>query len=376
MESSPVPGPGFVGISDNNPGSTVSDGSGSPSLDAVFHSRLLELPAASPSTEASIRWIINALINAHSIAAFRLPMPSRSTLWEGKHPHARLYSHIVDANFAWVQAVKDSNRTIYVRHGTPIGLLTEIDQHVQASADSPHVAELCRSKPTTPLRYDGLKHAQSEHVLPNGVTILGDKSIVNELADTVNTYDIWATEGNSGLVDTSKERWMEILFLNDLAEPRRTRSEERPERLAHYGVPTVGFEAKKTDVESDVAQALGYTGYIHRERKNLPKRDCTVYGMASNWSWFAFLKFSHDSKVSFFKLFKPNTLTSTSGQSTLSVRGGNFKLPLGIPVYMLRRAIMSPTHSKESSGQSHTQEGSDEINQAFTTVDEDIEMEQ
>ncbi|OQE15584.1 hypothetical protein PENFLA_c031G00362 [Penicillium flavigenum] len=335
MESSPVPGPGFVWISDNNPGSTVSDGSGS----------------ASPSTEASIRWIIDALINAHGIAASHLPMPSRSTL----------YSHIVDANSAWVQAVNDPNRTIYVRHGTPIGLLTEIDQHVQASADFPHVAELCRSKPTTPLRYDGLKHAQSEHVLPNGVTIFGDKSIVNELADIVNAYDIWATEGNSGLVDIPKDRWMEIPLMNDLAEPRRTPSEERPERLAHYGVPTAGFEAKKTDLESDVAQALGYMGCIHRERKNLPKRDCTVYGMASNGSWFAFLKISHNSKWS---------------EHVVNVCGGNFELPLGIPVYMLRRAIMSPTHSKESSGQSHTQEGSDEINQALTTVDEDIEMEQ
>jgi DNA helicase TIP49 (TBP-interacting protein) len=68
-------------------------------------------------------------------------------------------------------------------------------------------------------------------------------------------------------------------------------------------------------------------------------------------------------------------LISTSGQSTLSVRGGNFELPLGIPVYMLRRAIMSPTHSKESSNQSHTQVGSDEIDQDLSTVNEDSEME-
>ncbi|CAG8013712.1 unnamed protein product [Penicillium nalgiovense] len=45
-------------------------------------------------------------------------------------------------------------------------------------------------------------------------------------------------------------------------------------------------EAKKTDHESGVAQALGYMGCIHRERKKLPKRDCTVYGMATNGIWF------------------------------------------------------------------------------------------
>ncbi|KAJ5487131.1 hypothetical protein N7530_001431 [Penicillium desertorum] len=236
--------------------------------------------------------------------------------------------------------------------GTPIGLLIEIDQHVQAYAVSPHAAELCRTKPTTPLRYDGLKHAQSEHVLPNGVTIFGGKSVVNELADIVNAYDIWPTEGNTGLVDIPENRWREIPLVDDLAEPRRTPSEERPE-IAHYGVPITGFEEKKTDLESDVAQALGYMGCIHRECKDLPKRGCTVYGMASNGSLFAFLKISHDSK------------------STLSVRGGNFELPLGIPVYMLRRAIMSPTHSKESSNQSHTQVGSDEIDQALSTVNED-----
>ena len=54
-----------------------------------------------------------------------------------------------------------------------------------------------------------------------------------------------------------------------------------------------------------------------------------------------------------------------------------FELPLGILVHILRQAaIMSPTHSKEGSAQSHTQEGSDGIDQVLTTVDEDIEMEQ
>jgi hypothetical protein len=102
-------------------------------------------------------------------------------------------------------------------------------------------------------------------------------------------------------------------------------------------------EAKKTDLEGGVAQALGYMGEyltmpnilyirkltcfegcIHRQRKKLTKRDCTVYGMASNGVGFSFLKISHDSKVSFFydflfESFKPRILTYTSGQGTWSV---------------------------------------------------------
>ncbi|KAJ6152247.1 hypothetical protein N7497_006566 [Penicillium chrysogenum] len=121
-------------------------------------------------------------------------------------------------------------------------------------------------------------------------------------------------------------------------------------------------EAKKTDLEGGVAQALGYMGCIHRQRKKLTKRDCTVYGMASNGVGFSFLKISHDSKWSGYMVGE---------------HPPKFELPLGILVYMLRQAaIMSPTHSKEGSAQSHTQEGSDGIDQVLTTVDEDIEMEQ
>ncbi|CAP92548.1 hypothetical protein PCH_Pc13g14790 [Penicillium rubens Wisconsin 54-1255] len=53
-------------------------------------------------------------------------------------------------------------------------------------------------------------------------------------------------------------------------------------------------EAK--NIDSGVAQALGYMGCIHRERKRFPKRHSTVYGMASNGSASWFLKISNDSK--------------------------------------------------------------------------------
>ncbi|KAJ5186783.1 hypothetical protein N7449_009777 [Penicillium cf. viridicatum] len=76
-------------------------------------------------------------------------------------------------------------------------------------------------------------------------------------------------------------------------------------------------EAKKTDIESGVAQALGYMGCIHRERKALSKRDSTVYGMASNGSGFYFLKISNNSKWS---------------ERVVSVRDGHFEEPLGLLV--------------------------------------------
>jgi hypothetical protein len=119
-------------------------------------------------------------------------------------------------------------------------------------------------------------------------------------------------------------------------------------------------EAKKTDLESGVAQALGYMGEyltmpnilyirkltcsegcIHRERKKLPKRDCTIYGMASNGIWFSFLKISHDSKVRFFYDFFILFYFFFSNHLDLGCeRSPKLELPLGMLVYMLRRAAI------------------------------------
>ena len=134
----------------------------------------------------------------------------RHYLFTGHHTYASFYSHVVDADMSWVQAVNDTDKTVYVQRGTPVGHLTEMDQHTTAYAVSPHAAELGRSPTAKSLTYDGLKHAQHENVLPNGVTIFGERSCAKALSDVVNAYDVWASEGNTGLVKIPQDRWMEI----------------------------------------------------------------------------------------------------------------------------------------------------------------------
>lgn len=46
----------------------------------------------------------------------------RHYLFIGDRTHASLYSHVVDANMTWVQAVNDTNKTVYVQRASPIGL--------------------------------------------------------------------------------------------------------------------------------------------------------------------------------------------------------------------------------------------------------------
>lgn len=45
------------------------------------------------------------------------------------------------------------------------------------------------------------------------------------------------------------------------------------------------------------------------QRKELKKKDCTIYGIASNGYDFIFLKIDNDSKVSLFGTFDPSNLT-------------------------------------------------------------------
>ncbi|KAJ5543602.1 hypothetical protein N7535_006026 [Penicillium sp. DV-2018c] len=139
----------------------------------------------------------------------------------------------------------------------------------------------------------------------------------------------------------------------------------KPDYGAWYGkdeaveLNVVIVEAKKTDLESGVAQALGYMGCIHRERKRFPKRDCTVYGLATNGVAFPFLKISNASRWS---------------EHIVTLRSCEIGKPLGILVHMFcRAALMSPTHSKESSHESHCQEGSED-SVLLETLDEDEEM--
>ncbi|KAJ5572365.1 hypothetical protein N7535_006025 [Penicillium sp. DV-2018c] len=139
----------------------------------------------------------------------------------------------------------------------------------------------------------------------------------------------------------------------------------KPDYKVWYGkneavtMNVVIVEAKTTDLESGVAQALGYMGCIHRERKSFRKRDCAVYGLATNGVAFHFLKISNASRWS---------------EHIVTLRSCEIGKPLGILVHMFcRAALMSPTHSKESSHQSHCQEGSGD-SALLKTLHEDEEM--
>lgn len=75
-------------------------------------------------------------------------------------------------------------------------------------------------------------------------------------------------------------------------------------------------EAKNGDIRAGTAQALGYmgewlttsplfikvliscTGCVHRERQKVNKKNCFVYGLATDGTFFVFLKISNKSKVS------------------------------------------------------------------------------
>ncbi|KAJ5507202.1 hypothetical protein N7527_009345 [Penicillium freii] len=113
----------------------------------------------------------------------------------------------------------------------------------------------------------------------------------------------------------------------------------RPDHGVWYGVHeaiclNVLIVEAKTDIDSGVSQALGYMGCIHRERTRFPKRDSTVYGMASNESAFWFLKIWNDPKWS---------------EHIVTARDNNFEHALGLLVYLFRRAgLTSPAHLKES----------------------------
>ncbi|KAI1838615.1 hypothetical protein DTO006G1_664 [Penicillium roqueforti] len=140
--------------------------------------------------------------------------------------------------------------------------------------------------------------------------------------------------------------------------------------IAHYGVwygeteevalNVVIVKAKNMDSDSGVAQALGYMGCVHRERKSLHKQDCTIYGLVTTGETFRFLKISNDSKWSTY---------------VLDVYSCSLSRPFGLLVHIFcRAAVMSPAHSKESSCQFHQQEASAD-SAPLETVDKDDKIE-
>lgn len=64
-------------------------------------------------------------------------------------------------------------------------------------------------------------------------------------------------------------------------------------------VSVVIVETKGTlSVSTGVSQTFGYMGCVHRRRKDLQKKDSTVYGVVSDGVYWWFLKINNDSEVS------------------------------------------------------------------------------
>ncbi|KAI2766041.1 hypothetical protein DTO012A8_8748 [Penicillium roqueforti] len=169
-------------------------------------------------------------------------------------------------------------------------------------------------------------------------------------------------------------RWtIDALLLNAHSIAAKRTPVARPitsREIAHYGVwygeteevalNVVIVKAKNMDSDSGVAQALGYMGCVHRERKSLHKQDCTIYGLVTTGETFRFLKISNDSKW----------LTYVLDVYSCSLSG-----PFGLLVNIFcRAAVMSPAHSKESSCQFHQQEASAD-SAPLETVDKDDKIE-
>ncbi|KAJ5822724.1 hypothetical protein N7447_005064 [Penicillium robsamsonii] len=125
----------------------------------------------------------------------------------------------------------------------------------------------------------------------------------------------------------------------------------KPDYAVWYGnvddiaVNIVIMEAKSQNSTSQgVPQCLAYMGMVHRLRRREKKKNCTVYGVTADAQFFFFLKIDEKSRWS--------TVMVTAA-------GGKFDHILSMLVYLLRKAReASPTHSKESSAQSHAKEGS------------------
>ncbi|KAG0159222.1 hypothetical protein PDIDSM_6743 [Penicillium digitatum] len=140
----------------------------------------------------------------------------RDYVFEGRHRQAAFYSHLVEANFAWVQAVNDTPDPISLRRRDRIGTLYEADMPM-ACAVEPIVAELGRS--TTETDFDtnanppneGLRHAQDDGIqLNNGITLWAglQPSQAQQLTELLMSYDVWGNRPT--VVDVPEDRWMTI----------------------------------------------------------------------------------------------------------------------------------------------------------------------
>ncbi|KAJ5173439.1 hypothetical protein N7492_006032 [Penicillium capsulatum] len=160
----------------------------------------------------------------------------------------------------------------------------------------------------------------------------------------------------------------------------------KPDYAIWYGevegtaVNVVVVEAKKSgDSSRGVAQCLGYMGefeiayvlwlksnslegMVHRLRKDEHRQDCTVYGMSADDENFWFLKINSNSQWL---------------ERVEHARDDGYEQVFGLLVYFLRKtSLMSPSHSKESSNQTHTKkESGGSARTIYLPEDEDVEME-
>ncbi|KAJ6125720.1 hypothetical protein N7523_003340 [Penicillium sp. IBT 18751x] len=123
----------------------------------------------------------------------------------------------------------------------------------------------------------------------------------------------------------------------------------------------VVVEAKKRDyVSPSLPQCLAYMGkylicstmieinllpgIVHNLRKEAGKKDCSVYGVVSDDRHFCFLKINDNSKWS---------------ERFLRTRSRDYSEVMGLLVHLFQKgAMISPTHSKESSRKTHINEKS------------------
>lgn len=89
------------------------------------------------------------VVPANPITRVQARVPSklpddRDYVFVGHHHQVAFYSHVVDANFAWVQAVNNTPNDMVVRRRERIGTLFEADMPMACAVES-EAAELSKS---------------------------------------------------------------------------------------------------------------------------------------------------------------------------------------------------------------------------------------
>ncbi|CAI7642443.1 unnamed protein product [Penicillium glandicola] len=133
----------------------------------------------SPITPHSVRFTpLDTWLFRRIPARVQTTLPNdRDYVFEGRHFHASFYSYLVDANFACVQAVKDTGDPVALRRRDRIGTLYEADIPMVCAVE-PEAAELGRSPTDTDIDSNaclpdkGLRYTQDNGIqLTNSITL-------------------------------------------------------------------------------------------------------------------------------------------------------------------------------------------------------------